>query len=337
MPDDPRPDASDDEVATLVRLAGPREAPPGDTAARVRQVVEEEWRQRVRASAKRRRATWSGLGLAVAASLMFIVWMASPRQTPVEEAVMVGVVERINGRVSLAPPLERVGGEAAVEGREVARGAIVRTGSGSYAGVRTAAGVLVRLDADTELRIVDRLTLQLERGAIYVDSGTHVDSGLEVRTPLGTTRDVGTRFEVRLMGAALRVRVRDGLVRLDLRGMSHDAAARDELTASADGSIVRRTIPLNDAQWAWVIHAAPPFVLEGRTLADLIQWVEREGGLRVKFNDLSIQPASIRLHGSIDGLTPAEALTIVLPTCGLVHRVDNDHVVIDRAKKVGQP
>ena len=28
------------------------------------------------------------------------------------------------------------------------------------------------------------------------------------------------------------------------------------------------------------------------------------------------------LHGSIDGMTPVEALDAVLPTCGLTHRVD---------------
>jgi ferric-dicitrate binding protein FerR (iron transport regulator) len=337
MPDERRPEATRDEVAALVRLAGPREAPPADVAARVRGVVEDEWRQRVRARAGRRIATWAGLGLA-AASLMLILRIDTSRPVPGGEAVMVAVVERTSGRVSLIVPLERTGAEAAAEGRDLARGATIRTGTGSYAGLRMASRALVRLDADTEVRLTDRLTLQLERGAIYIDSGPDAESGLEVRTSIGTARDIGTQFEVRLMDAALRVRVRDGLVRLSHRSLTHDAAARDELTASADGSLARRVISLRDPGWAWVIHAAPPFVLEGRTLADLVKWVEREGGLRVTFRDPSIQPSSILLHGSIDGLTPVEALTMVLPTCGLTHQVNGDRVVIDRIpKKVGRP
>jgi hypothetical protein len=40
------------------------------------------------------------------------------------------------------------------------------------------------------------------------------------------------------------------------------------------------------------------------------------------------------LHGRPDllkGLTPAEALDVVLPACGLRHRIDRHRVVIERA------
>ena len=41
-----------------------------------------------------------------------------------------------------------------------------------------------------------------------------------------------------------------------------------------------------------------------------------------KLNTLPHSRQGISLSGSVNGLTPEEALAAVLPTCGLVHRVD---------------
>ncbi len=63
---------------------------------------------------------------------------------------------------------------------------------------------------------------------------------IEIRTALGTARDVGTRFEVRLGDGALRVRVRDGVVEVDHAGETHEAGAGAELTLDAAGTPARR-------------------------------------------------------------------------------------------------
>ena len=78
---------------------------------------------------------------------------------------------------------------------------------------------------------------------------------------------------------------------------------------------------------------APPFVLEGRTLSDFLDWAADEGGWRVELasrvRDTEI-PKTV-LHGSIEGLTPREALEVVLPTCGLLHRFDGERLIIESA------
>jgi hypothetical protein len=41
----------------------------------------------------------------------------------------------------------------------------------------------------------------------------------------------------------------------------------------------------------------------------------------------------IVLHGSIDGLTPEEALGAVLPTCGLTFRLEGERLIVGIARK----
>jgi ferric-dicitrate binding protein FerR (iron transport regulator) len=151
-----------------------------------------------------------------------------------------------------------------------------------------------------------------------------------VRTPLATARDIGTRFEVRLLDSGMRVRVRGGLVRLEHRGATYEATPGVELTATA-GILQRRVAALHGPEWDWTLRVSPPFALEGRTLGSFLQWVEREGGWRPRFADPALErsSSSIVLHGSVEGLTPEEALAVVLPTCGLRHRVDGDLIRIE--------
>jgi ferric-dicitrate binding protein FerR (iron transport regulator) len=152
-------------------------------------------------------------------------------------------------------------------------------------------------------------------------------------------RDIGTQFEVRLAGAGIRIRVRDGQVRLTgANGVDARADAGEELFSKPDGSdrsIHRRPIATTGSEWAWAERAAPLFSVEGKTLGAFLDWVSREGGWTVTFADgrLSATARATVLYVRPDllkGLTPAEALEVVLPTCGLRHRIDGNRVVIAR-------
>ena len=68
------------------------------------------------------------------------------------------------------------------------------------------------------------------------------------------------------------------------------------------------------------------------TLSVFLDWVAREGGWTIRFADEALRRSapSIVLRGSIDGLTPEQALEAILPTCGLTHRIANGTVTIDR-------
>ena len=215
-------------------------------------------------------------------------------------------------------------------------GSTVTTSVGTLAMTLTS-GVQLRLDASSAARVDSATDVALERGAVYVDSaGAHPTqpgaSPISIHTPAGLVRDIGTQFEVvELAGAGIRIRVRDGQVRVtDANGVDARAGAGEELFSrpdGSDGSINRRPIAATGSEWAWAERAAPPFSVEGKTLGAFLDWVSREGAWTVTFADRRFSEAARAtvLHGRPDllkGLTPAEALDVVLPTCGLRHRID---------------
>jgi hypothetical protein len=161
-------------------------------------------------------------------------------------------------------------------------------------------------------------------------------------------RDIGTQFQVRIEvrpgGPGVRIRVRDGQVRVtDTNRVDVRASAGEELFLRPDGSdrsVDRRPIAATGSEWAWAERAAPPFTVEGKTLGAFLDWVSREGAWTVTFADSRFSNAARAtvLHGRPDllkGLTPAEALDVVLPTCGLRHRTERQRVVIERETSAG--
>jgi ferric-dicitrate binding protein FerR (iron transport regulator) len=234
-------------------------------------------------------------------------------------------------------------------------GSTVTTSVGTLAMTLTS-GVHLRLDASSAARVDSATDVALERGAVYVDSAGAQPtqpgaSPISIHTPAGLVRDIGTQFQVRiearLGGPGIRIRVRDGQVRVTFaNGVDARAGAGEELFSRPDGSdrsgrsISRRPIAVTGSEWAWAERAAPPFSVEGKTLGAFLDWVSREGAWTVTFADRRFSEAARAtvLHGRPDllqGLTPAEALDVVLPICGLRHRIDRHRVVIERETSAG--
>ena len=83
-------------------------------------------------------------------------------------------------------------------------------------------------------------------------------------------------------------------------------------------AVALRVIAGSGADWAWVMEAAPAFVMEGRTLRQLLDWVQRETGWRVRLEGtLAREADSIVLHGSVGALPADRAVFAVLPGAGL--------------------
>jgi len=300
-------------VEQLIRAAGPRPAPGADRAARVRAAVEREWRAETRA--RRTRRWMGGLAILAAVAIVFLILrqrspVGPPAPTPIAR------VAAAHGAVTM----EIAGSHtaAAAVGQTIAAGSNIRTTATSRATVTLIDVGELRIDANTVATLVDARTIHLTRGAIYLDSGASTPGSVTVRTASGTIRDIGTRFEVRAGERDLRVRVRDGAVQLERAGRIDRAPKGTELLARADGTVSTRSVDAHAADWAWTTAAAPPFILENATLEAFLQWAAREGGWTIEWSDALRQRARTTiLHGPIDAVTPAEALDIVLPTCGL--------------------
>lgn len=331
-----------DPVARLVRLAGARPPVPAERAARVEARVREAWQAGVAARRRVRWVSWSAGLLAAAALALAIGLTWSYVSRPAVPPAVVAVVERVSGTVTTAG----ASGETIplLAGARVSVGALLETGDDGRVALRLAAadgradggpkGPSLRLDVGSRVRFVEAAKLRLDAGAVYVDS--QGGAPVLVETPFAEVTERGTQFEVRVSSGGVRVRVREGAVELAraaaLAGgdRSWEAEAGAELTLSSDGRLTRGTVPAHDRAWAWVQEIAPSFQLEGRTLGDFLAWVGRETGWRVAWADPARAAAGVGavLHGSVDNLTPEQALAAVLPTCGLADRRDGDTVVV---------
>ena len=76
---------------------------------------------------------------------------------------------------------------------------------------------------------------------------------------------------------------------------------------------------------------APSIVLDERTLESYFRWIERETGWTLRYSDPSLasRAATTQVHADVEGLTPAETLDVVLPACGVRHRVQNGILVVE--------
>jgi hypothetical protein len=134
--------------------------------------------------------------------------------------------------------------------------------------------------------------------------------------------------------------VRQGAVALLDRPGAADSslvAAGEQWTLARGGTVTRSPIATSGPAWDWVLAIAPPFEIEGRRLEDFLAWVERETGWRVELDPdaRSVASQAIRLHGSIAGLPPGEAIDVVLAGAGLASRLETGVLRISRAAGPG--
>lgn len=332
----------DGEMRALLRasVGAPRVDPA--RAARVRGAVHEEW---VRARAARPALGRRWAGLAAAAVLVLGVagaFIARPWQRPAPP-LATGAATPLATVAYVAGPATGVLGDggtttAVRAGDVLTAGAEIVTG-GEAAGrdvgltLTLADGAEVRVGGLSHLVLRGRRRFELRGGALYVDTGTRqgadAPESLEIQTAGAIIRDIGTRFLVH-GGSAVRVKVRDGRVQLEQGGVRYDAGAGEGLTVTPNGRVTRDAAARFGPEWEWIVGATRPPAVDGRTLAEFLAWVEREGGRSVRFADAAVgrDAGQTRVYGAIDGLSVVEALEVVLPSCGLTHRVEGGVITI---------
>jgi ferric-dicitrate binding protein FerR (iron transport regulator) len=331
---DQRMDAAADEEATLrlLRIAGPRETVSDQRAARVKAVVQSEWRAR-----RRRRATSTRVILAGAILTAASVGLLVGRFNRVERSSVplggpVAVVEQIQGTPHRGS--DRVDPPTTARlslGETIRAGEWITTDANARTALRFADGTSVRLDVGSRLRPISSSGIELSAGAVYVDTVREAGR-FEVRTAMATAFDVGTQFEVRLLDRTVRLRVRTGIVELKDDTRSVSGRAGTEITLSATGA-VSRPIVAHGSEWEWVASISPPLEMEGASVAAFLERVAREQGWTVRYADpaLAREASGIVLHGSVHGLHPREIVDVAIAASGLRHRFENGELVVLRA------
>ncbi len=307
-------------VERLLSAAGPGPEIPEGGADRVKAAIRTSWKNEVAVAARQRRRLWAG-GLAAAAVLVLAVAVVPRLQRDNLPVAPVAItLEVAHGALEITPPgstVQFLGPDDA--GTIIPDGSLVRTRQDRRAALRLTGGQSLRLDEETVVRLDSERSISLDSGAVYISSAAGSLSGVEVRTALGTAIDIGTQFEVRLGNDTLDIRVREGLVSLTRGAEEYQINHGIRLSVDAAGGVTTGSISSWDAAWAWTQDVAPVFEIEGRSVLAFLKWVSAETGLSVRFADAAVEhaAATTQLHGTIEGLAPAETPAAVLPTCGL--------------------
>ncbi len=316
---------NDKDIERVLQSVGPRERPPREIEREIQRRLRAEWRAVVASrQGSRRRQTFYALAASVLAAAIG-VWIAAPRLGGPAESV--ATMTLAAGEVRVDSGWFSAWRDVA-PGQALAVGQALQTGPTGRGALSLPGGVSARLDHDTKLNITGAGELTLEHGALYVDAGptTSVASRLDVITPTGSVRHVGTQYEVRLMGTGVRLRVREGRVEWHARTGGFEQSGRGEqLMIAGDGTVERQAMPIYGKDWDWAAATAPGIEIEGLPLSRFLSWAGRELGREIVYATptAATDAARIIVHGSIAGLTPQQALDAVLATTR-VHAVMAD-------------
>jgi len=342
--------AQDDEglIARAVRDATRLEPPSAQARERVRAAVHVQWRASLAspagagasapvpdstraghaesapvASARVRRARWPlALAASVAVALVAgaLSWQASRLAG---DGTTVAIAEVVKGPVALESPGLLGPRETALAARgTVAARRVVSTGAGGAALLRLGEGLTLRLAAHSRLAVTAAGAVSLEAGTAYIDADPRFGAQpLMVTTPLGSVRHLGTQYSVSSAADRLEVAVREGRVQLSFGAAREPllAQAGEALRVEASGAVARLAVGRDDARWGWLAAVPVPFDLDGATLSAFLDWYSRETGRAVSFADAAgaARAREVTLSGSIAGLSPEEALQVVVASSGL--------------------
>jgi ferric-dicitrate binding protein FerR (iron transport regulator) len=282
--------------------------------ARIRRATEAQWRAQVGAP----RRGWIAVA---AAAAVLLVAAAGAWQAWMRDA----------GTGAALARLARADGSGVVEVHALWRdtrvgvGAELRSGSdfiargGSLLALH--GGGNVRVAPDSKFAVLSENVVRLERGEMYVDipPGQHAGASFTAVTAAGEFRHLGTQFSLAVSEGATRLRVREGRVQWQGANGLSTVPAGTEVLIDRDARVTRNRIEPAGEHWSWTEAMAPDMDIENRPLGDYLDWVARETGRRIVYADENTrrQVAAIRMHGSVRGLPPLQALKAVMASTSL--------------------
>jgi ferric-dicitrate binding protein FerR (iron transport regulator) len=302
-------DRDERDIAQLLRAAGPREELP--------EPLKESWEQRFRDELKpvlhrRQRRQYLGMGLAASIAALGVVALLS-WQAPQTVPLTVQVVSA-SGETRLLSSDNA--GQSLLAGQSLSLDEVISTGESAFAAI-SYQGYDLRMNSDSRLQLTTN-GIALQSGEIYV-SNEGVDlGGITVITRFGTVEDIGTQFTVSLDDDQAVTTVRRGaiVVTSHTEKFRAEASPRSARQISFDGT---QQVEFADRastgpEWEWIYQGAPGFQLEGRTVAEFLQWSIRETGMRLSYGSKSAEVYAYQeiLRGSFDNLNPDKDLETVL-------------------------
>jgi len=323
-----------DVLQALFQHASARERPSAELERAARDTLSAEWRQ-IATHRKRRRQL---AGLALAASVLVAVGFAisvSGTFSSPAPAIQLAVVEKQAGRARIladesAEKFEILRIDSGLMSRQV-----VETGPGSVTGLLWIHGQSIRLDENTRVRLESSGLIRLDRGRMYVDTAKSAAKAetLLISTPAGLVRHVGTRYMTVVSLAGTTLSVRSGKVMIDLEGIEHLVSRGEQINVGGDGQRTMQQIETWGEQWQWAERSSPTIDADGKTIAELIDWVAGETGHTVEYasSDAERQARNTIFRGQLE-LEPMKALSTITQTSGMDAQVLDGRIVVSLAQ-----
>jgi ferric-dicitrate binding protein FerR (iron transport regulator) len=306
---------ADDEEVLRSNLRVP--ALSSEALARIRRATEAEWRAQTGGSPRRlwlpRAAAAAGAVLVLAGAWQ--LWMRGPALAEGEPMAQ----------------LARVEGAGVVELRSLWRDLPVDVGSEMRSGgdfearggslLKLHGGGNVRVAPNSRFEVLSANSVRLDRGEMYVDipPGAHADASFVAITGAGEFRHLGTQFAIAVVNGTTRLRVREGQVQWRAPDGDSTLPAGTEVLIDRHQNVTRGAVESAGQHWSWVETMAPEIDIDNRPLAEFLDWFARETGRRLEIADAGTQRQvdAIRMHGSVHGLTPLQALKAVMASTSL--------------------
>ncbi len=321
---------SDEAFAELLGKAPPRSVPPATDEALIREAVHAEWQLVSGRHVRRRHITT----FAMAASVLLAVFVSlNLLRDPVNDfrTQQMAMIEKQFGEIYVNSRNVNAIEMAAIEG-----GAVVKTGSASGLALGWHDGGSLRIDENTMVVFEAVNQIYLDYGRVYFDSEQGPLSSrpairgaveLSIRTDHGVLRHLGTQYMAQVGADALVISVRDGVVSIDGNVIAR-ASAGQQFAISASGSLsISDTNGIDD--WEWVENATPAVNLNGRFVAEALEWVSRESGRTISYasDGAEMLAKQAQLRGDME-LPPTRALEIFMMTVDLNARIEGEVIVV---------
>ena len=322
-----RAEQEQDLLEELFRNVSSRERPTRRQEEAVRTTLHAEWKQATRRRNIRRMA----LAFATAASVFLAVLVGfgllqSPE--PSVDAVELARVEKSIGRAAITSTSATAG--PLTTQTKLGAGQRIVTSADSRLAIRWSSGEAVRLDENTDIRLVSSREIELATGQIYLDTDrAGPDSPLVIRTPGAVVRHLGTRYLTTVHGEGISISVRDGRVQLQSANLEAEAGAGEQIRLDAGGAFQLDTIATYGPMWQWAESVAPAFPSDGRPLAEFLAWVAKESGRELVYKSFEAEQIARQtvLRGQLD-LEPMKALDAATQTSDLENELGDGTLFI---------
>jgi ferric-dicitrate binding protein FerR (iron transport regulator) len=324
-----------DVLAELIRSVGRRAQPPREDYERILQVSQQAWQRAVRQRTRRRWTLALAAGVALlGVSLAILNFIDS---TPGGAVVARLTISR--GAVFASDEVGKAGRLLTGGGVEILDGTRLRTDASGAAALRLDSGVSLRLAASTDLLLRPGNRIELLSGRVYLDTDGQRGGSVELATRFGLLRDIGTQFEVLATADRLRVRTREGAVRLTRGSESEDleCAGSEELRVDSHGHVERGHIAAHDPEWAWAALLSEPPRGAQLPLVRFLEWVARETGRHVRYDspETEARVRRVVLHVNSINLAPVEALEAALASTDIEYTLPDEATILLQPRRGG--